>query len=300
MLAAEVSGSHYKNSDSQFSWTVDGAPAYPPANASQLFDGWTDTTIFFPITKDEQEIENISVTATKKNELQPATGTRLATVVHPAVFIKSGDTSLSWPKVYTASDPNQKATYQNIESSDAFEALAGSTTPYYLDFVPYYLLGEDSNSDIDWGLNGTSIFSADLYTNNPGQGIVAPENNNRTLKIPISAIPGNFLSLSATVKKYWSDEERGIAYTAWGVAPDTLSGDSSVSIESVNAPVSLDYTVGEAGNPGQILAAIGTHLPHYFMYLLRLVLTMTVMFVVSAGFYGLTQRLNFADDDARQ
>jgi hypothetical protein len=296
MLVAVVSGSHYKSSNSQFSWTVDGNPAYPPANASQLFDGWSNTTIFLPITKDEQQIENISVTATSKDELQPATGTRLATVVHPAVFIKSGDTSLSWPKVYTAEDPNHKSTYQNIESSDAFEASISSDASYYLDFVPYYLLSNDDNTAIDWSVNGTSISDADFYANNPTVGGISTTNNNQQITVSTPAAVGEYFTLGANVKKYWSDDERNIAYTAWGIAPNTLSGDSSASIETV-AALATDNTVGAANSPGQILAAIGTHLPHYFMYLLRLVLTMAVMFVVSAGFYGLTQRLNFSDEE---
>ena len=295
MLAAEVSGSRYKSSNSEFAWKVNGASAFPPANASELFDGWSDTTVFFPITRSEQGIENISVTATKKDELQPVTGARFATVVHPAVFIKSGDTSVSWPKTYVAEDPNQKSTYQNIESSDAFEALTNSTAPFYLDFVPYYLIGEDANSQINWSVNGTSIASADFYANNPNLGLIELASSDRTINLPIDANIGTFTTLSTEVKKYWTDEERGIVYTAWGVAPNTLSGDSSVSIESVSAP--SGEVVGATNNPGQILAAIGTHLPHYFMYLLRLVLTMAVMFIISAGFYGVTQKLNFADDE---
>jgi hypothetical protein len=296
MLAAEVSGSHYKSSNSQFSWTIDGNPAYPPADASLLFDGWTSTTIFLPITKDEQEIENISVTATSKDELQPATGTRLATVVHPAAFIKSGDANLSWPKTYTAEAPNQKSVYQTFESPNAFEALTNSSPSYYLDFVPYYLIGEDANSQINWSVNGADVTSPDFYENNPYLGQISLENNDRTIRLPMSATEGSFTDLSAKVKKYWTDDERGIAYTAWGIAPNTLSGDSSVSIETVFAPTATDNTSAAAGT-GQILAAIGTHLPHYFMYLLRLALTMAVMFVVSVGFYGLTQGLNLADAD---
>ena len=295
MLAAEVSGSRYKSSDSQFSWQVNNAPAYPPANASQLFDGWDNTTIFLPITKNEQDIESISVTATSKNELQPATGARLATVVRPAVFIKSGDTSLSWPKTYVAEDPNQKSAYQTFASPNAFEALMNSNVSYYLDFVPYYILGEDADSQINWSVNGTDVTSTDFYENNPYLGMIALENNDRTIQLPTSSAEGAFTNLSAEVKKYWAADERDIPYSAWGVVPDTLSGDSSVSIETVNAP--SGDVVGSANGPGQILAAIGTHLPHYFMYLLRLVLTMVVMFVASAGFYGLSQRLNFADDE---
>ena len=295
MLAAKVSGSRYKSSDSEFAWKVNGAPAFPPANASELFDGWSDTTVFFPITKSEQGIENISVTATKKDELQPVTGARFATVVHPAVFVKSGDTSLSWPKTYVAEDPNQKSAYQNIESSDAFEALTSSNAPFYLDFVPYYLIGEDENSQINWSVNGTDIVSPDFYANNPNLGLIELANNDRTINLPIDANIGTFTTLSAQVKKYWIEDERNIAYTAWGVAPNTLSGDSSVSIESVSAPAS--DVVGSAQSSGQILAAIGTHLPHYFMYLLRLFLTMAVMFVVSAGFYGLSQKLSLFNEE---
>lgn len=294
MLAAKVSGSHYKSADSQFSWTVNGDPLYPPANGSQLFKGWSDTTVFFPITKEEQEVEDISVTATSKDQLQPVTGTRLATIVRPALFIKSSDTSVSRPKTYIAQDNIRASAYLNIESSNAFEALTNSNASYYLDFVPYYLLGNDANSKIDWSVNGTGIFDPDFYKNNPSLGMVELENNGQSIALPTGANEGDFSTLSAEVQKYWGDDERNIAYSAWGIAPDTLTGESSVSIEAVNAPTG--DVVGATNNPGQILAAIGTHLPHYFMYLLRLVLTMIVMFIVSAGFYGVTQKLNFSDE----
>jgi hypothetical protein len=296
MLAAVASGSHYKSDNSEFSWKVDDNPVYPPSGASVLFDGWSNMSVFFPITKNEQEIESISVTATSKDELQPATGARLTTVVHPAVFIKSGDANLSWPKTYTAEAPNQKSTYQTFESPNAFEALTNSNPSYYLDFVPYYLIGEDANSQINWSVNGTDITSPDFFENNPYLGQISLENNDRTIKLPTGSVEGSFTDLSAEVKKYWSDDERSIPYTAWGIAPDTLSGDSSVSIETVSAPTEINNTSASAGS-GQILAAIGTHLPHYFMYLLRLALTMAVMFVVSAGFYGVSQKLNFSDEE---
>lgn len=295
MLAAEVSGSRYKSSNSQFSWTIDGNPAYPPANATQLFDGWTNTTIFLPVTKDEQEIENISVTATSKDELQPATGTRLATVVHPAAFIKSGDTSLSWPKTYTSESTDRPGTSLNFESPDAFETLNASDASFYLDFVPGYLLESDRNTSIDWSVNGTSISDADFYANNLTINGITTANNGQQITVTTPSAAGEYFTLEANVKKYWGDDERNIAYSAWGIAPNTLSGNSSASIQTVIAPAA--DTVGAANGGGQILAAIGTHLPHYFMYLLRLVLTMAVMFVVSAGFYGLTQRLNFSDEE---
>ena len=300
MLAAQVSGSHYSSADSTFSWTVDGSPAYPPANADQLFDGWNNTTIFFPITQDEQGIENISVTATSKNELQPATGTRLATVVHPALFIKSGDGSLSWPKVYTAEDPTKKYSMTGVESQDFYEALASKDVSYYLDFVPYYLIANDPlNTLVDWKINGTSL-QDNASGSTPDLSNITTENNDETIKFTTGSVENQYYTLEADVTKYWSDDERNIAYSAWGVAPDTLSGNSSVNIATVaQAPGSVTNEVwgtSQAG-PGQILAAVGTHLPHYFMYLLRLVLTMAVMFIVSAGFYGLSQNLNLADDE---
>ncbi|MFH0930207.1 MAG: hypothetical protein V1814_03070 [Candidatus Moraniibacteriota bacterium] len=295
MLAAQVSGSGYTASNSEFLWKVNGSPLYIPANASQLFDGWNNTTVFFPITKEEQGIEDISVTATSKDQLEPATGTRLTTVVHPALFIKSSDTNVSWPKTYTAEDTLHPLASYTAESSSVFEALTNSGASYELDFVPYYLLSQDSNTTIDWSVNGTSISSPDFYTNNPSMNAFEVGDDNQTITLPTGTSEGTFIALAAEVKKYWSDDERSIAYTTWGVAPNTLSGNSSINIETV-APIESAENVG-AASPGQILAAIGTHLPHYFMYLLRLVLTMAVMFIVSAGFYGVTQRLNFADEE---
>jgi hypothetical protein len=299
MVAAKatLTGKNLKTNDHEFAWKVSGNSVYEPANVSQLFSGWTsDSTIFFPITKEEQDVEDVSVTSTSQDELQPTVGTRLMTVVHPAVFIRSADTSLSWPKTYVAEDPNLKSTLQNYQSSDAFSALAGSTAQYYLDFVPYYLIGEDANSQINWSVNGTDITNTDFYENNPFLGLISLDNNDRQINLPISDTVGAFATLSAEVKKYWSEDERSIPYTAWGIAPDTLSGNTSVSIEAVSS--ASDDAVGSANTPGQILAAIGTHLPHYFMYLLRLALTMAVMFIASVGLYGFSQKLNiFGEED---
>lgn len=290
MLAAKISGGKYKASNAEFAWKVNGNSLYPPPDASSLFDGWSSNVSFFPVTKQEQEIEEISVTATPQDKLQAVIGSRLITVAYPAVFIKSSDTSIAWPLTYTTPDPNQKQSYLTVESSRMFNALTASSAPFYLDFVPYYLLGSDPNTQIDWLVNGTSIHDIDFYENNPGLGLVELENNDRGIKIPTSESEGVYYDIAAEIKKYWSDEERGIAYTAWGVAPQTLDGKGSVTIATT---AFSPYAGEEIGlkNPRQILAAIGTNLPHYFMYLLRLTLTMMIMFFASAVLYGLTRRL---------
>ena len=165
-----------------------------------------------------------------------------------------------------------------------------------MDFVPYYLLGDDSNTQIDWQINGESLSDEDFYTNNPDLESLALEDSDRTINIPTSDTEGSSYDLTAEIKKYWSIDEKNILYSAWGVTPRALDGSGSIAF-STTAAASSTTDETSLGNPGQILAAIGTHLPHYFMYLLRLVLTMAVMFVVSAGFYGVSQRLNFADDE---
>lgn len=295
MLAAVVSGGSYSSSNSQFAWTVDNVPVYPPENAAQLFDGWSNTAIFLPITKDEKEIVNISVTATSKDELLPATGTRLATVVHPAAFIKSGDTGVSWSKVYTAPDPNLINVSNSIEGGNEFQSVSGANALFFLDFVPDYLLTSDQNTSIDWSVNRTSVSDPNFYTNNPFIGAIQTTNNGKQIVVTNPPIVGDFYTLGVDVKKYWSEDERSIAYSAWGIVPNTLASSSSASIEM--ASEQNPDIVGSAGGPGQILAAIGTHLPHYFMYLLRLILTMTVMLIISAGFYGISQRMSLFNEE---
>jgi hypothetical protein len=295
MLAAKVTGSHYKTSESDFSWKISGVQSYEPENASLLFEGWGDASIFFPITKEEQEIEDVSVTATSSSELQPAIGTRLLTVVHPAAFIRSGDMNTSWPKTYTLQDPSRKNNNYDVASSTAFEAVAAEDASFYLDFVPYYLLGDDANTSIDWSINGTSLSDSDFYANNLDIDNASQSGDAQQFSFTVPQNLGSFTNLSVSVDKYWEEDERSIPYTAWGVAPDTLSGESSVTIESVAAP--QDSPISSSTNPGQILAAIGTHLPHYFMYLLRIVLTVTVMFVLSAGLFGISQKLSLINDE---
>lgn len=291
MLAAKVSGGKYKAGNAEFTWKMNGNPLYPPADGSSIFDGWNSNAAFFPITKQEQEIEEISVTATPKDKLQPVAGSRLITVVHPAVFIKSSDTSAAWPGTYTTQNPNQKQAYLAVESSNMFNALTSSNAAFYLDFVPYYLLGNDPNTQIDWQINGTSVSDLDFYENNPGLGTVQLTNNDQAITIPTSENEGVYYDVTAEIKKYWSDEERGIAYTAWGVAPQSLDGKNSVTVATTaSAPFSGKETV--SANPKQILAAVGNNLPHYFMYLLRLALAMAVMFFASFILYGFIQSLS--------
>ncbi|MFA6284977.1 MAG: hypothetical protein WC643_00385 [Parcubacteria group bacterium] len=286
LVAAEISSSSYTSSNNDFSWSIEET-AYPvPTGLSDSFDGWSDTKIYFPITQSEQETPSITVTATPKDSLQPVTSTRLLTVVNPAAFIKSSDTSSSWNKVSIDEDG------QVSESPGFFETFVNTGVSYNLEFVPRYLLSSDSNTVIDWQIDNVSIDSEDFSEYDLGLSDVTTENNTQTIKFTTGSTEGAYHTLGVNVKKTWTDDEKKLLSSTWGITPDSLSGDSSVSIETLNEDL-----VGSANNPNQILAAIGTHLPHYFMYLLRLVLTLVVMFIVSAGFYGVTQRLSLSNEE---
>ena len=288
LLAAKVSGSNYTSSKSDFSWSINGETYPVPTGFSDSFDEWSDTKIFFPITQSEQDTPSITVTATPNDSLQPVTNTRLLTVVTPTTFINSSDMSSSWLKTYEDADG------QTVESSGFFEAPTDTEVSYDLDFVPDYLLENDSNTSIDWQIDGESINSEEFYEDEFDVYGLTTENNEKTIKFTTGSTEGTSYTLGVAVKKKWSTDEKKLIYSTWGITPENLSDDSSVSIESVAIEGDEDLS---ANTTGQILAAIGTHLPHYFMYLLRLVLTMAVMFVVSAGFYGVSQRLKFADDE---
>lgn len=190
----------------------------------------------------------------------------------------------------------KKQSYFLVESSNSFNALTSSNPSFYLDFVPYYLLGNDENTQIDWQVNGTSLSDADFYETNPNLGLVELENDDRTLKIPTGESEGVYYDLSAEIKKYWSDDERGISYTVWGVIPQALEGKTSATVATIAYSPYYEEEIGSK-NPKQILAAIGTNLPHYFMYILRLALTMAIMFFTSFVLYGLTQKIGFKNEE---
>lgn len=76
-------------------------------------------------------------------------------------------------------------------------------------------------------------------------------------------------------------------YNAWEVVPRSLQSDRSATITTVEEPA--DNSISSA-KPTQLLAAIGTHLPHYLMYNLRLVLTVLVMLFSSFWLYALIQK----------
>ncbi|MFA5926094.1 MAG: hypothetical protein WC831_04120 [Parcubacteria group bacterium] len=302
MLAAEAVSSKFKPNNSVFSWSLNGEMLSAPANSATQFDGWSDTTVFFPVTKEERDIENISVTATSKDELQPALGSRAVTVVKPALFIKSADSGTSWPVTYTAENPDKKYSYRTIESSTAFQALSGQEASYYLSFVPDYIFDNDTlNTSIDWDINGSDMASENVYEYASGLENITLENNNRNIKLKTRSDSENqSYALGAKVKKYWGDDEKNIIYSTWGISPQTTEGDTSITLTTTKTAPGNDNddvwgTVGQ-GSTTQILAAVGTHLPHYIMYLLRLALTLIVMFFLSIGFYALTQKVSLYEE----
>ena len=75
MLAAVISGGRYNSGNSEFSWSLNETAFSRPANYTELFRGWSDTTVFFPVTKEPQGLENITLTAVPKDKLQPVTET---------------------------------------------------------------------------------------------------------------------------------------------------------------------------------------------------------------------------------
>jgi hypothetical protein len=293
LLAARASSSDYTSSNSDFAWSINGK-AYPlPSDPSDLFTGWNGTTIFFAIIENEGETPNVSVTATPKDTLQPVMGSRALSVVKPAVFITTNDSSASWPRTYLAEDNSSPNSTYEVASSTVFESLAESEVSYNLNYIPDYLFEANTNTSIDWKIDGTSIGSGDFSESDLGLSGVATENDGRTLKFTTGAADGVYHTIEAVVKRYWSADEKNILGTAWGISPDTLESSYAIDLNSIALS-----SVGESAsaNPGQFLAAVGTHLPHYFMYLLRLVLTLVVMSVVSAGFFSLTQRLNLGGE----
>jgi hypothetical protein len=294
LLAAKISSSSYTSSNSDFSWSINGK-AYPtPSDPSDLFEGWTDTTIFFGIIESEGEKPSVAVTATPKSALQPVTGVRYLSVVSPSVSISTNDSSASWATTYVVEDDSQPNSSVLMTSKSVFEALTDSEVSYGLVFNPDYLYSDTANMSIDWKINGTSINSGDFSETDLGISEVTTENNGQTLNFTTGSTEGSSYTIEADVKKYWTADEKNILSTAWGINPDTLESSSSINVSTLSPSPSEALA---PGNPGQILAAIGTHLPHYFMYLLRLALTIAVMFFLSAGLYGLTQKTKLFDEN---
>ncbi|KKT32598.1 MAG: hypothetical protein UW19_C0018G0020 [Candidatus Moranbacteria bacterium GW2011_GWF2_44_10] len=74
---------------------------------------------------------------------------------------------------------------------------------------------------------------------------------------------------------------------AWDIVPRPLESDRSITVTTVEEPVT---DIISSGKPTQLLAAIGTHLPHYVMYNLRLALTVLIMLFASFWLYSLIQK----------
>jgi hypothetical protein len=296
MLVAEVYGSGYTPANSEFSWSLNGSLLYQPLDYS-VFDSWsgtTGTTVFFPITENVQEQESISVTATPKDKLQPVTVTRFVTVVEPSVYILSNDESISWPKQYAVSSNSTKNETEIITNYSTYEASPDSIASYTVNSIPDYLLDDNSSISLDWSVNGTSIQEPGFNEDYLDLKITEISSDNKNLSFATSIDEGTSYSLGINFKKYWSADEKDILYTAWGVSPNMLESDASIDVETTDYVLESDEEA--MASPKQILAAIGTHLPYYTMYILRLTLTLLVMFFVSIFFYNLTQKISLYEE----
>ncbi|MDD3487039.1 MAG: hypothetical protein PHF35_01510 [Candidatus Moranbacteria bacterium] len=295
LLAAKVSSSGYDVSGSEFSWNINGTDYPTPSDPSDLFSGWDDATTFFGIVENAGETLDITVKATPKDALEPVAGTRQLIVVDPSAYIFSTNPN-SRPTTYSVDDENTRDLSYELSSSHVFEADTGSDVAYTVGLSPDYLFSGSENAEIDWKINGTSIADSDFDPETFGISDVATDDSGKTLAFKTGDAEGASYTIEADVKRYWSADEKNILGTAWDITPSTLLASSSIDITTVAAPLDAEDATS-LGHPGQILAAISTHLPHYFMYLLRLVITVSVMFIMSAGFYGLSQSLGFKNDE---
>jgi len=288
MLAAKISGNRYNANNSEFAWQTNGNPLNPPTNVSNYFNGWSSTTVFFPITKQEQQLEEVSVTVTPKEALEPVKASRLITVVKPVALIRSSDENIVWPKTTTEKVGPTKDSYQNIKNPSMLETYPGSEVSLYLDFVPDYLLANDENTVIDWQIGGTSINDED-FSENYGELNVLTSNSEKELFFTAPESTGAYYDISVNLQKYWSEDEINIMSKAWDIIPSPLESDHSVTITTIEKP--MTDIISSNTKPTQLLAAIGTHLPHYLIYNLRLVLTVLVMFFTSFWLYALIQKV---------
>lgn len=300
MMAAKISGSSSKYTSGNIAWSLDDSLLYQPLDYT-VFESWTsttDTTVFFPITKSAGETESISVTATPNDELQTVTASRSISVIDPMAKIESSDESISWPKEYTVESETTKDTVDTVTSDSVYEVIMDNVIAYNLSAVPDYLLS-DSTSDnlsIDWSINGTNITDEAFDGETLGlSNVELSGDNNETLNFVTGTTEGDYYTLGVNFKKYWSKEEKNVLYSAWGVQPETLESESSIDLETISGDFDEDDAMNPT-DPRQILAAIGTHLPQYAMYILRLALTILVMFFSSVFFYGLTQRISLYEE----
>ncbi|MDD5489063.1 MAG: hypothetical protein PHP25_00070 [Candidatus Moranbacteria bacterium] len=285
MLAAKISGNRYNTTNSEFAWQTNGNPLNPPTNVSDYFDGWSNTAVFFPITKQEQQLEEVSVTLTPKDKLEPVKSSRLVTVVEPVALIRSSDESTAWPKTITEKIGSTKDSFQNVSNLSMLETYPGSEVSLYLDYVPYYLLKDDENTIVDWQFGGMSLSDESFNGTYGDLNVLTTGGNDLSFTAPASV--GAYQNISVNLKKYWSEDEANIMFNTWDIVPRPLESDRSMTITTATAPV--DNTISSA-KPTQLLAAIGTHLPHYLMYNLRLALTLLVMLFASFWLYSLIQK----------
>jgi len=299
MLAAKISGSSSRYTSGNISWSLNGESLYQPLDYS-LFEDWSslsDTAVFFPITKNTGETEKISIIATPKDKLQTVSVSRSIKVTSPSAQIVSDDESVSWRKVTSVESETAMGETSFIESDSVYEAFLDNSPSYKLDSIPNYLLFNTDNTTINWSIDGVDINDPDYNEENGNLIVTGFADNNQTIFLNTSIEEGAYSTLGAKFKKYWSKDERNVLYSAWGIQPQTIEASTSIDIETVaDVPIEDDEDSSALAKPKQILAAIGTHLPEYAMYILRLALTILVMFFSSVFFYGITQRISLNEE----
>lgn len=148
---------------------------------------------------------------------------------------------------------------------------------------------------IDWKVGGISINDKEDFSEAYGDLNPLTSNKERNLSFNASENIGTYYDISVNLQKYWSEDEVNIMLNTWDIAPSPLESERSVTLVTVERPMA--DIINSDTKPTQLLAAIGTHLPHYLMYNLRLVLTVLVMFFASFWLYALIQKVTSYEEE---
>lgn len=260
---------------SDFSWSVNGDPI---TYNGCFFDGCKDEkqsdTAFFPILKDSGSQYNVQLIATKSTG-EKITLRRIFKIFEPTAGVVSADTSTCQAK-YLGYFDNLDGTTTPSYSTDTFNCVAGST----IKLAPQIVGVSMSKDNFAWVVDGTAVDMAD-------DGIITIPGKNSGEYYSVSLI-GNYVpdvNILKALNKHW-----GVGYG--DIYQKNLG--KSITIQMVDS-IPGGQTASLTQKNKKMFATIASGIPAYLAFLIRTILSISLIIFVLRLIFSLSPRLNEND-----
>jgi hypothetical protein len=256
------------NGLTDYYWTLNGDPIKPLPYES----GDNMRTVYFPVLENPGFQYNVNLMATNINTGKKVNLTKSFDVIEPQVQIVSNDRSVLSPNYlgeYIDLDGNSWPDFSD-NNFGALDRVTLSLGASFLGFVP-------QKEDYVWILNGQA-----LDQNNSAEGVGYYVDDTGNLSIgPYE--DGVDVSVGIISLYTQDNNTKKVLYKYWDVPIDQFY-DKKIS-HGINIHISNDYmpaTISQAKpSSKKILAAVYSGTPEYMMFILKIVLTMSVLLFLS-------------------